>query len=65
MTNAIIITICCLLLIVYLFDLTASRTRIPSVILLLLLGWAVKLAAQFPSNRHTLTKPLYCPPLVR
>lgn len=47
MTNAIIITICCLLLIAYLFDLTASRTRIPSVILLLLLGWAVKLAAQF------------------
>ena len=47
MTNAIIITICCLLLIAYLFDLTASRTRIPSVILLLLLGWAVKLVAQF------------------
>ncbi len=47
MTNAIIITICCLLLIAYLFDLTASRTRIPYVILLLLLGWAVKLVAQF------------------
>ncbi len=42
MTSAIIITFCSLLLIAYLFDLTSARTRIPSVILLLLLGWAVK-----------------------
>jgi Kef-type K+ transport system membrane component KefB len=28
-----------LLLVAYLFDLTASRTQIPSVILLLVLGW--------------------------
>jgi len=42
MSSSIIITICSLLLIAYLFDLTASRTRIPSVILLLLLGWIVK-----------------------
>lgn len=42
MTVAIIITICILLLISYVFDLTASRTKIPAVILLLLLGWAVK-----------------------
>jgi cell volume regulation protein A len=31
-----------LLLIAYVFDLTSSKTKIPSVILLLLLGWAVK-----------------------
>ncbi|NGY38042.1 sodium:proton antiporter [Flavobacterium sp. XN-5] len=38
----IIISLCLLLLIAYLFDLTASRTKIPSVILLLLLGWIVR-----------------------
>lgn len=42
MTSAIIITICALLLIAYIFDLTSSKTRIPSVILLLLMGWAVR-----------------------
>ncbi len=42
MTTAIIITICTLLLIAYVFDLTSSKTRIPSVILLLLLGWVVR-----------------------
>lgn len=42
MTVAIIITFCLLLLIAYVFDLTSSRTKIPSVILLLLLGWTVK-----------------------
>ncbi|MCC7380038.1 MAG: cation:proton antiporter [Ferruginibacter sp.] len=42
MTSTIIITICILLLIAYLFDLTAPKTRIPSVILLLLLGWIVR-----------------------
>lgn len=42
MTSAIIITLCTLLLIAYIFDLTASKTRIPSVILLLLLGWVVQ-----------------------
>ncbi len=42
MTATIIITICVLLLLAYLFDLTSAQTRIPSVILLLLLGWAVK-----------------------
>ena len=41
MTLAIII-ICCLLLIAYLFDLSAQLTKIPSVILLLLLGWGVR-----------------------
>jgi potassium/hydrogen antiporter len=42
MTTAILITLCLLLLVAYVFDLTASKTRIPSVILLLLLGWGVK-----------------------
>ena len=38
----IIISLCLLLLVAYLFDLTAERTKIPSVILLLLLGWIVR-----------------------
>ena len=42
MNIAIIITICSLLLIAYVFSITAPRTRIPSVILLLLLGWIVR-----------------------
>lgn len=42
MTSAIIITLCTLLLLAYVFDITASKTKIPSVILLLLLGWGVK-----------------------
>lgn len=42
MTTALIITICILLLLAYIFDLSSSATKIPSVILLLLLGWSVK-----------------------
>lgn len=42
MTAAIIITLCTLLLIAYIFDLTAAKTKIPSVILLLFLGWSVR-----------------------
>lgn len=42
MTLAIIITICTLLLFAYAFDLTSSKTKVPSVILLLLLGFAVR-----------------------
>lgn len=42
MSTAIIITICLLLLFAYLFDLSSSKTKIPSIILLLLLGWGVK-----------------------
>ncbi|HOY38646.1 MAG: hypothetical protein KBB11_03195 [Bacteroidales bacterium] len=38
----IIITICALLLLAYAFDLTSSKTKIPSVILLLFLGWVVR-----------------------
>ncbi|MEA5403179.1 hypothetical protein VB776_09650 [Arcicella sp. DC2W] len=47
MTTTIIITICSLLLIAYAFDLTSSRTKIPSVILLLLLGWLAKQVTTF------------------
>ncbi len=42
MDITIIITFCILLLIAYFFDLTSSRTKIPSVIFLLLLGWFVR-----------------------
>ncbi len=42
MTTTIIITLCLLLLLAYVFDITSSKTKIPSVILLLLLGWGVK-----------------------
>lgn len=42
MELTIIIAVCALLLIAYLFDLTSSRTKIPSVILLLVLGWSVR-----------------------
>lgn len=44
MTTAIIITLCTLLLIAYLFDVSSSKTKVPSVILLLLLGWLTKQA---------------------
>jgi len=46
MTINIIIIICVLLLLAYIFDLTATKTRIPSVILLLFLGWSVKLLSK-------------------
>ena len=42
MTITIIITICVLLLLAYVFDISSALTKIPSVILLLLLGWIVK-----------------------
>lgn len=47
MTTTIIITLCLLLLLSYLFDISSARTRIPSVILLLLMGWGMKQLAQF------------------
>jgi hypothetical protein len=40
MTLTVIIIGCTLLLIAYIFDLTSSKTRIPSVVLLILLGYA-------------------------
>ena len=42
MAITIIITFCTLLLLAYLFDLTSSKTRIPSVILLMLLGYVIR-----------------------
>lgn len=42
MTTIIIISLCVLLLIAYLFDLTFSKTKIPTVILLFIVGWCVK-----------------------
>ena len=45
MSTAIIITLCVLLLLAYLFDISASKTKVPSVILLLILGWGVKQGA--------------------
>lgn len=46
MANPIIITICILLLIAYAFDVSSSRTKVPSVILLLVLGWTVQQLSQ-------------------
>lgn len=45
MTVTIIISLCVLLLVAYVFDLTSSKTKVPSVILLLLSGWLVKQAS--------------------
>lgn len=47
MTTTIIIIICVLLLLAYIFDITASKTKIPSVILLLTLGYGFKQATSF------------------
>lgn len=47
MTTTIIITFCSLLLIAYMFDLSSVKTKIPSVILLLLLGWVLRQVAGF------------------
>ena len=47
MTITIIIILCILLLVAYLFDLTSAHTKIPSVILLLLLGWAIRQSTDF------------------
>jgi Kef-type K+ transport system membrane component KefB len=45
MTTTIIITLCTLLLIAYIFDITSSKTKVPSVVFLLLLGWLVQQAS--------------------
>jgi Kef-type K+ transport system membrane component KefB len=47
MTAAIIITTCILFLLAYAFDLTSARTKVPSVILLLLLGFVVRELTDF------------------
>lgn len=47
MDASIIITIGALLLLAYIFDITSSKTRVPSIILLLILGSLVKQATTF------------------
>ncbi len=47
MDSTIIIIFCILLLLAYLFDFSSEKTKIPSVILLLLLGWGVKQVTVF------------------
>ncbi len=47
MSTGITITLCILMLLAYVFDITSSKTKIPAVILLLVLGYAVKEASQF------------------
>ena len=42
MSTTIIILLCILILIAYVFDITSSKTKIPTVILLLALGWGLK-----------------------
>lgn len=47
MVAVVIISICVLLLVSYFFDITTSFTKIPSVILLLVVGFLVKKASDF------------------
>ena len=47
MTVGLIITLCVLILIAYAFDLSSKHTKIPTVLLLLILGWGVHEAADF------------------
>ncbi|OAB30359.1 sodium/proton antiporter, CPA1 family [Flavobacterium fryxellicola] len=47
MTITIIITICTLLLLAYVFERTSSKTKVPAVILLLLLGFFVRQLTTF------------------
>ena len=42
MTNTFIIAFCVLIMTAYIFDLTTSKTKIPSVLLLLILGWGLQ-----------------------
>ncbi|MES2616882.1 MAG: sodium:proton antiporter [Bacteroidota bacterium] len=42
-----IISLCSLLLLAYVFDISASITKIPSIVLLLLTGWLVKQVAEY------------------
>lgn len=43
----ILITVCVLLILAYLFDISSPKTKVPSVILLLLLGYTVKQIADW------------------
>lgn len=46
METFVIITLCALLLSAYVFDITAAKTKIPSVVLLLMLGFCVRQATE-------------------
>lgn len=46
MTISIIMTICLLLILAYIFDISSAKTKIPSVILLLMVGWGVRQGAE-------------------
>ncbi len=45
MPTVIVIIICLLILLAYLFDITASKTKIPTVLILFTLGWALQQTA--------------------
>ena len=47
MVSLIIITVCSLLLLAYVFEISSTLTKIPSVLLLLVLGWIVRQATSF------------------
>lgn len=47
MTTPLIITLCVLVLVAYSFDLSSKRTKIPTVIILLIMGYLIKYAIDF------------------
>ncbi len=47
MTIGIILTLCILVLLAYIFDFTSAKTKIPSVMLLLFLGYIVRQLCNF------------------
>lgn len=47
MNYVVIITICALLLLAYIFTVSSNKTQIPSVILLILMGWIVRQSTLF------------------
>lgn len=53
MSNLLIIVACALLLVSYLFDISSKHTKIPSIILLLVMGWLTKQLA----NTYDITIP--------
>ena len=47
MTTALIISLCVLVLVAYAFDLSSKHTKIPTVIILLIMGYAIHFAVDF------------------
>ncbi len=58
MTTPIIITFCLLILLAYIFDLSSQKTKIPTVILLLILGWGIQQLTVFLKVQVPDLKPL-------